>query len=207
MTCARSRAASAGPMPRTRSSASSDPNGPCRARSSTMRCANAGPIPGNRSSASASATSRSTRPGGGASTDPRVVSGGSLPGCPGARPADGRVTLAAVLREARVPPAAMAESTRLSCSASADWADGSGSGRCHACHPRAPTPSAATAAMNSRAWRSAGVGTPGNLSSLRPRPASCHRGTAPIAAAPGIAPRRASHRARRYMMGEAASGS
>jgi len=48
-----------GPMPRTRMSASSEPNAPCVSRSATIRCASAGPMRGRRSIVRADARSMS----------------------------------------------------------------------------------------------------------------------------------------------------
>lgn len=149
VTCGCSRRASAGPIPFTRCKPSSDPNGPCAARSSTMRAASAGPIPGRRSRSAAAATSRSTM----SSRVADVLAE--------ARSAEGRSAADADVRGVgRRPPAAMAESTRAICNASAARsAGGASAGRSDAT-PRTATPSAATAATNRRARCSAGVGTP-----------------------------------------------
>jgi hypothetical protein len=170
VTCGRSRSANAGPMPRTPSSASIDPNGPSRARSSTIRAASAGPIPGSRSSSSTVARSTSIGSVGGAAlavgagrgageVRVRCTAGGSpvRPAdestCPGAR-----LTGLPVL-DRRGPPLAIKESTWASWSASAELAAGTAGWRSIARHARTPAPSAATAATKIRAWRSAGVGT------------------------------------------------
>ncbi len=69
----------AGPIPRTRCSPSSDPNGPCAERSLTMRRASAGPTRGRRSSSAADADSTSTAE--------RAPDGGIAPLPPAWRPA------------------------------------------------------------------------------------------------------------------------
>lgn len=170
VTCGRRRSVNAGPIPRTRSSASMDPNGPSRARSSTIRAASDGPIPGRRSSSSTVARSTSIRLdgstalaawGGRGAVEGRVRSdrGGSD------GEAAGESTFTAARRPVRSvlvrrgPPLAMTESTRASWSASAVLAAGVAGGRSIVRHARTPAPSAATAATKIRAWRSAGVGT------------------------------------------------
>ena len=153
-------AASAGPMPFTRSSACSEPNGPCASRSATMRPASAGPMPGSRSSSAALATStstvKSTRTSTLPSTLPSPLTGSRNATFGAAAGVGGRPRRDAVGR--RLPPEATAESTAAICTASAvrSVADAAGS---RARQPRTPTPSAATAATKRRACRSAGVGT------------------------------------------------
>lgn len=146
--------ARAGPMPRTSWSASKEPNGPYLDRSSTMRLASVGPIPGRASSSASLARSKST--------STRAAGGLLVP--PAARLVPGVGAGGAPLRDARLragdrPPRVTAESTAAIWAARASR---SGTGCCcgrTARTPRTASPSAATAATNSRARRSDGVGT------------------------------------------------
>lgn len=136
-----SRAASAGPTPRTRCSSSSEPYAPCSARSARIRAARPGPIPGSDSSAAESARSTSTVTGGAG-----TAGGGRC----------GRARFRAPARGARA-----AESAARSCRSSAPTVSpvpayrvGDGSRT-----RRTPAPSRASAARKRSAFDSAGVGT------------------------------------------------
>lgn len=185
VTCGRRRSVSAEPMPRTRSSASTEPNGPRRSRSSTIRAANAGPMPGRRSSSSTVATSTSTGVGGtsgvadaGVLDSTRRRRGAGARGSSGSvasaepRPVTAPPSARARTLGLRPPPTVIAESTRASCWASAVRAAGSGAGRSTDRQARTATPRAATAATKIRAWRSAGVGTAGSCARRHRGPSS-----------------------------------
>src|SRR5262245_3518519 len=128
-----------GPMPFTRSSSSTDRNGPCSSRYSTIRAASAGPTSGSSSSSAALALLMfSVRAPIGAAPAPPIS--------PGARPGAGRIgradeydaTIPAMLAAPRSPTAA-----HLAGPATDDARDGSGMGgesngesACRQAHPR-----------------------------------------------------------------------
>lgn len=131
VTCGWSFAASDGPIPLTRSSPLTEPNGPRAARSATIRLASAGPIPGSRSSSATPATSRFT----GARTGASIFAEG------GGSRVDGL----------RAPATVTAESTAAIWAASADRSIADGAASPIERQPRTPTPRAATAATKRRA--------------------------------------------------------
>ncbi len=152
----------AGPIPRTRSRRSSEPNAPQESRYATILPASDGPTNGKRSISFAVARSRSISSGG--FSEPVALLSSRPRGCARARFADERedsrvVLLARVFECVRSFARLDALSTAAICSASRCDSAGLTGGTRIAFHARSASPHATIPRHAKRARRSAGVGT------------------------------------------------